>query len=271
VTSTDRPIVAEAPGVRITASARGAHLMSWTTDGVDRLWMSPLSRYGQAEALRGGVPVLFPQFGTFGDLPKHGFARTAGWEPLRAPLEHGRASLAFQLTDSEETRAVWPHPFRARLDISASPVELTMTLAVENRGQDVARFTGGLHTYLTVVDPEAWIEGLAGCHVWDGVSTQVPRFTGRVQGPIRALDAQDLVISGALAPVVLHDAVLGSLHLAAEGFSNRVVWNPGPGHALPDVAPGDESRFVCIEPTAVVPVVLPAGGVWEASQRLHVG
>ena len=44
VTSTERPIVAEAPGVRITASARGAHLMSWTTHGVDRLWMSPLSR-----------------------------------------------------------------------------------------------------------------------------------------------------------------------------------------------------------------------------------
>ena len=37
MTSTDRPIVAEAPGVRITASARGAHLMSWTTHGVDRL------------------------------------------------------------------------------------------------------------------------------------------------------------------------------------------------------------------------------------------
>jgi glucose-6-phosphate 1-epimerase len=271
VTSTDRPIVAEAPGVRITARARGAHLMSWTTHGVDRLWMSPLSRHGQADALRGGVPVLFPQFATFGDLPKHGFARTADWEPVRAPLEHGRATLAFHLADSEGTRAVWPHRFRARLGISASAVDLTMTLIVENRGQDVARFTGGLHTYLAVADPEAWIDGLAGCHVWDGVSTKDPRFTERIEGPIRALDTQDRVISGALAPVVLHDAVLGSLDVTAEGFANRVVWNPGPGHSLPDVAPGDESRFVCIEPTAVVPVVLPAGGVWEASQRLHLG
>jgi hypothetical protein len=37
------------------------------------------------------------------------------------------------------------------------------------------------------------------------------------------------------------------------------------------VAAGDEARFVCIEPTAVVPVVLPAGGVWEGRQRLHLG
>jgi glucose-6-phosphate 1-epimerase len=271
VTSTDRPIVAEAPGVRITASARGAHLMSWTTHGVDRLWMSPLSHHGQAEALRGGVPVLFPQFGTFGDLPKHGFARTADWQPVRAEQEWGRATLAFELTDSQETRAVWPHAFRARLGMSASPTELMMALIVENRGPDVARFTGGLHTYLAVADPEAWIDGLAGCHAWDGVSTRAPHFSERIEGPIRALDTQDLVIHGAFAPVVLNDAVLGSVHVAAEGFSNRVVWNPGPGHLLPDVAAGDEARFVCIEPTAVVPVVLPAGGVWEGRQRLYLG
>jgi glucose-6-phosphate 1-epimerase len=271
VTSTDRPIVAEAPGVRITASARGAHLMTWTTHGVDRLWMSPLSRHGQAEALRGGVPVLFPQFGTFGDLPKHGFARTADWQQVRAPAEHGRATLSFQLTDSEATHAVWPHPFRARLDISASPIDLIMSLTVENRGPDVARFTGGLHTYLSVADPDAWIDGLAGCHAWDGVSTQSPNFSEHIGGRIRALDTQDLVIRGAVAPIVLHDAVLGSVHITAEGFSNRVVWNPGPGHTLPDVAAGDEARFVCIEPTAVVPVVLPAGGVWEGRQRLHLG
>lgn len=271
MTSTDRPIVAEAPGVRITASARGAHLMSWTTHGVDRLWMSPLSHLGQAEALRGGVPVLFPQFGTFGDLPKHGFARTADWQPVRASVEQGRATLSFQLADSEETRAVWPHPFRIRLDISASPTELTMNLTVENRGSDVARFTGGLHTYLAVADPQAWIDGLVGCRVWDGASTQLPHFSEQIQGRIRALDTQDLVIHGAIAPVVLHDAVLGTTHVAAEGFSNRVVWNPGPGHRLPDVAAGDEARFVCIEPTAVVPVVLPAGGVWEGRQRLYLG
>lgn len=271
MTTTDRPIVAEAPGVRITASARGAHLMSWTTHGVDRLWMSSLSHHGQAEALRGGVPVLFPQFGAFGDLPKHGFARTAEWQPVHAQPEQGRATLSFQLADSEETRAVWPHAFRARLDISASPIDLTMKLTVDNRGTDVARFTGGLHTYLAVADPDASISGLEGCHTWDGASTSSPSFPERIDGPIRALDAQDLVIHGAFAPVVLNDAVLGSLHVAAEGFSNRVVWNPGPGHSLPDVAPGDESRFVCIEPTAVIPVVVPAGGAWEGHQHLYLG
>lgn len=269
--SAGRPIVAEAPGVRITASARGAHLMSWTTHGIDRLWMSPLSRVGQSEALRGGVPILFPQFGTFGTLPKHGFARTAQWQPVRAPAEQGRATLSFGLADSEETRAVWPHPFRTRVDISASPTDLTVVLTVENRGSQAARFTGGLHTYLVVADPQAWIEGFEGGRAWDGASTEAPHFSEVIEGRIRALDTQDLVIHGATGPVVLHDAVLGSMTVTAEGFTNRVVWNPGPGHSLPDVAPGDEAHFVCIEPTDVVPVEVPAGGVWKGRQLLSLG
>lgn len=268
--NSERPILAEAPGVRITARARGAHLMSWTTHGVDRLWMSPLSDVGQEEALRGGVPVLFPQFAAFGDLPKHGFARTTEWEPLRATPEPGRAALAFQLTDSDRTRAQWPHPFHARLEISASAEDLQMVLTVTNRGADSARFTGGLHTYLAVADPQAWISGLEGSHAWDGVSTANPNFSERIDGPIRALDTQDRVIAGAHAPVMLHDSVLGTMHVAAEGFTNRVVWNPGPGQSLPDVVAGDEAHFVCIEPTSVVPVVLPGGGIWQARQHLYV-
>lgn len=245
--------------------------MSWTTHGVERLWMSPLSDLDQAGALRGGVPVLFPQFAAFGDLPKHGFARTADWEPapIRWPAA-GRAELAFRLTDSEATRELWPHPFRMSLAISASAEDLVMVLTITNLGHDVAQFTGGLHTYLAVTDPAASITGLQGCHEWDGVDTRTPDFSRRVEGPLRALDEQDRVITGAVAPVILTDRVLGSMHVAAEGFAHRVVWNPGPGQDLADVEPGDEAGFVCIEPTSVTPVVLPAGGVWEGRQHLSV-
>ena len=264
-------VSAEAPGVHITACPRGAHLMTWTTEGIERLWMSPLSGCGSAGAIRGGVPVLFPQFGTFGSLPKHGFARTADWEQVAAPVVPGSATLAFELTDSEATREVWPHAFRARLDIVASATDLRMSLLVHNLGPEAAAFTGGLHTYLAVADPDAWVSGLAGCHAWDGESTDSPRFTQRLAERIPALQAQDLVVQGAVAPVVLTDAVLGRIHVAARGFPNRVVWNPGPGHGLPDVAPGDEARFVCIEPTAVVPITLPGHGAWEGRQHIWLG
>ncbi len=118
--------------------------------------------------------------------------------------------------------------------------------------------------------PRPWISGLAGCRQWDGISTEHPRFTLDLGGSIRALDEQDRVIHGALAPIVLHDAVLGELRVHADGFSNRVVWNPGAGHHLPDVPAGGEAGFVCIEPAAVTPVTLPGGGIWEGRQVVEV-
>lgn len=263
-------VSAEAPGVRITACRRGAHLMTWTTEGVERLWMSPLSRPGQEEALRGGVPVLFPQFGTFGALPKHGFARTAEWQEAAVAATPDRAALAFELSDSEATRAIWPHPFRARLEVDASATELRIGLFVDNPSHETERFTAGLHTYFAVADPDAWIEGLNGMHAWDGDSTDAPRFSVRLGERVRALDTQDLVVQGAVAPLVLHDSELGDLHVAGRGFPNRVVWNPGPGHGLSDVADGDEARFVCIETIAVAPIPLPGGGTWEGRQRVFL-
>ena len=264
-------LTAEAPGVRITATPRGAHLMTWTTDGVERLWMSPLSGPEAPDAIRGGVPVLFPQFGTFGPLVKHGFARTTTWRAV-PPLHTApdRAALSFELVDTDETRAVWPHAFHARIDIVAGATELEETLTVTNRGDRIAPFTGGLHTYLAVADPEAWIEGAAGCHSWDGASTEHPAFTHRLGPRLRALDAQDVIISGVVAPLILHDAQLGDVSVSGEGFGHRVVWNPGPGHTLPDVERGGEAHFVCIEPTSVTPIHLAGGSTWIGGQRLAV-
>lgn len=268
-----QPASAEAADVALTACARGAHLLSWSTRGVQRLYLSELTPCGSPGAIRGGVPVLFPQFGTFGAMGKHGFARTSEWQRISPPVDppgHRRARLSFELQDTPQTRELWPHSFHARLDVSASAEDLEMVLTIVNRGTGLARFTAGLHTYLAVRDPEATISGMAGCHAWDGASTSAPRFTRRLPDVLRALEGQDLVVHGVEAPVVLHDAELGTVSVTASGFPNRVVWNPGPGHALADLPPGDEARFVCIEPAAVIPIILPGGGTWEGRQHLVV-
>ena len=61
---------------------------------------------------RGGVPVLFPQFGTLGALTKHGFARTQEWEVF-SMLER---CVSANLLLTEQTD--WPR--RAQLDVDAS-------------------------------------------------------------------------------------------------------------------------------------------------------
>ena len=76
------------PTVKITApsgaqaivSLYGAHLLSWkTADGQERLFVSHKSSLDASRAVRGGVPVIFPQFAARGTGMRHGFARVSTW------------------------------------------------------------------------------------------------------------------------------------------------------------------------------------------------
>lgn len=265
-----QPVRASGPGVEISACPHGAHLLSWRTSGIERLWMSPVSKCGEATALRGGVPVLFPQFGTFGHLPKHGFARTSEWRTLPTQSTPGEARLAFELHDSAHTRSVWPHPFRATVDVTATDRDLTIGLTVTNLDEYDARFTAGLHTYFAIADPQAWVGGLGGRKAWNGEDTADPVFDQPLGEHLLAVEERDAVVQDCLDPVFLHDAVLGDLAITADGFPDRVVWNPGPGQRLPDVPPGLEAGFVCIEPVQLTPFVLGPGQTWSASSTATV-
>ena len=120
----------------------------------------------------------------------------------------------------------------------------------------------------SVEDPDAWIDGLSGGRSWDGASTQEPVFDQPVDERLLPREERDMAVRGASGPVVLHDGVLGDIAVMAEGFDDRVVWNPGPGQTLPDVPSGLEAQFVCIEPVVLNPVVLPAGQTWTASHTV---
>lgn len=256
--------------VQITACTRGAHLTSWLAGGVERFWMSPLACCGQAEAIRGGVPILFPQFGAFGPLPKHGFARTRMWRQIRTDPVAGVAGLTFQLRDDAETRAIWPTPFRLTLQVSATSKWLEMALSVQNLDDYPAMFTGGLHNYFPV-NPAAVITGLGGRLGWDAVvAPGSPESLAPVPSQLDPVIERDLIVRDVDSAVVLYDPILGSLTISATGFPDRVVWNPGPNHGLPDVPLGAASGFVCIEPAAVTPIRLAAGGTWVGGQRLEL-
>ena len=62
-------------GDSLRVALHGAHVLSWVSQGRERLYLSPHSVMDAHAAIRGGVPVCFPQFNQRGPLPKHGFAR----------------------------------------------------------------------------------------------------------------------------------------------------------------------------------------------------
>ncbi|HET6395799.1 MAG TPA: D-hexose-6-phosphate mutarotase [Pseudoxanthomonas sp.] len=254
-----------ADGASALFALHGAHALSWIpVDGRERLFLSERSRFDGAAAIRGGVPVIFPQFGERGVYPRHGFARTMPWRP--AGIEAGQA--VFELRDSERT-AAWPHAFAARLRIALSATRLAITLDVENTGAHAFDFTAALHTYLRVDDlAQAAVQGLQGCDYEDnaggGVLRREDNYEVAFHGEV------DRIYNDVVAPLVLVDGER-QLAIEHEGFPDCVVWNPGEQLAarIGDLAPGDWRRFVCVEAAAAMkPETLAPGEIWSGTQTL---
>jgi glucose-6-phosphate 1-epimerase len=256
----------EAPdGARLAVRRHGGHVVGWTpAGGRERLWLSPLARCGPGEAIRGGIPVIFPQFAGRGPLPKHGVARDREWRLASLP---GAASWQAVLVDGAATRAIWPHAFALTLTASATGDRLDTVLEVHNPGDAPFTFTAALHGYLALGGPEATVNGLGGHRAED--NEQGNRVVTVPDGPLLAVEQRDIAVRDATAPVTLDDPVLGPLTLTADGFDSRVLWNPGPDAGLGDVPPGGAAGFVCIEPAQLTPVTLAPGQTWTGSQTLR--
>ena len=211
----------------------------------------------------------FPQFSEEGPLPRHGFARTSLW--THAALEHdtdGSVIASFILADTPATNAIWPAAFLATLTVRLGGAQLAVSLSVDNAGTDPFTFTAALHTYLRVHDVRnVQLLGLHGGRYRESAAGNV-KFDAdevmRVGGEI------DRVYIDAPSRLTLREPQR-DLIVAAEGFPDVVIWNPGVERAaaLNDMEPGGEGRMLCVEAAVVqTPVTLEHGRRWSGSQTL---
>jgi len=231
----------------------GAHVTSWrpAPDGDERLYLSSRSEFGAGKAIRGGIPVIFPQFSTEGPLPRHGFARTTEWAVGGVGRAgNGMAEADFVLRDSDATRAIWNADFLATVSVRVVGARLAVTLSVENLGETPFAFTAALHTYLRVNDTDdVRILGL------EGTRYRVPGSRDLIRDEAESVavgEYLERVYASTPPRIELQDGDR-TLSIISEGFPDAVLWNPGKERAasVPDIDPGAERRFVCIEAAAV--------------------
>lgn len=254
-------------GARVIVAQDGGHVTSWFPAGSpdDRLFVSARSSYGPGQAIRGGIPVIFPQFGPFGALRQHGFARLCRWDVIAS--DRGRATL--RLTDDDATRVTWPHAFEAVLAIEGGGAALSVSLTVSNRGTTPFEFTAAFHPYFAVHDAfAASVEGLGGCRyrdsLRDGGTFEEQDPVLRITGPL------DRIYYEAPDRLVIVDGDR-TLTIEKRGFPEAVVWNPGAEgtRSRADFAPGDEARMLCVEAAVIQhPVTLAPGASWTGEQRM---
>jgi glucose-6-phosphate 1-epimerase len=257
-------------GDGVQVALHGAQVLSWVAGGRERLYLSPRALLDGQTAIRGGVPLCFPQFNQRGPLPKHGFARNLPWT-VQAQ-DAGVARIGLSLCDSDATRAFWLQAFEATLTVDLQPGSLQVTLAVRNT--DAARplrFTGALHTYLAVDDiAGVRLEGLQGQACWDALTDQ---HATAAPGAITFNGEFDRVYAAAPAPLTLHDGPHRLQIAQSASLSDTVVWNPGAGlcSRLNDMPAEGFARMLCVEAAQVQePVELACGSTWQGWQRLTV-
>lgn len=251
----------------------GAQILSWKTGGLERLYLSPRASHAAGMAIRGGIPVCFPQFnqrGPAAGLPKHGFARLVAWQwdEASSGLRGEDVVARFMLADDVSSRTLWPHAFAAALTVRLAPGRLTVALEIANPGTASLAFTAALHSYLSVGNVEnVRLCGLDGRPEWDAVAD----VSGRCPGPIEIAGEFDRVYEAGREPLLLEERESRLQIEQSATFRNTVVWNPGAAlcATLPDMPPEDFRHMLCVEAAQVEsPVVLAPGESWSGWQRL---
>ena len=266
-----QPAVAlEAPdGARAVVLLHGAQVVSWQpAGGGERLFLSERSRFGEGASVRGGMPVIFPQFNERGPLPRHGFVRTRRWQLARSEVGADDALAVLQLTDDPATRAIWPHAFGLELTVCVRGERLDVELAVSNTGEAAFDFMAALHTYLRVAEAEtASLGGLHGCR-YEDFTTGTMRVDE--QDAVRVGAEIDRIYHGVSTPLLLREPQR-SLRIASANFPDVVVWNPWQDKAavMADLQATDFRRFLCVEAALIEqPARLAAGEHWWGRQTL---
>lgn len=249
----------------------GAHVMSWKPEGHDeQLYSSDAADYSPGSAIRGGIPLCFPQFGMMGELPMHGFVRNQVWEKTGESDAPDSSSVTLALRDSEATRKMWNHPFVTELVLTLGKNCMRVDLKVRNTGSTAFTFRSAFHTYLRVPDVgQAEITGLKGISCHDKAKDEhyadpedvlrIDRLIERIYSPVEK-------------GVVLRTADY-ALAIDSENMPDAVVWNPWMERAvqIPDFPDDGYRTMVCIESAVIAtPVTLAPGNGWQGSQILTI-
>ncbi|HET8897654.1 MAG TPA: D-hexose-6-phosphate mutarotase [Rhodanobacteraceae bacterium] len=254
----------EHAGSRALVALHGAQLLSFVdAAGQERLFLGERAEFGPGKAIRGGIPVIFPQFSDRGPWRRHGFARITTWDFAGIEADTALFTLRGEATDG------WPHAYALRLLVGFDPTQLHITLEVHNTGNTAFAFSAALHAYLRVSDLAAVALHGLGEHAYQDNSAHAAERPG-VAGPLRFEAGVDRVYEAVEAPLVLHDGT-AELRIEKRGFADFVVWNPGATGAagIGDLATGEYRQFVCVEAGQVRHAVqLAPGARWCGSERI---
>lgn len=242
---------------------QGAHVTEFRKKGeAPLLFTSHFSRFEKQQAIRGGVPVIFPWFAAREGEPFHGFARISQWRLNEVTaLPAGGVSLRLAL-GPVSAAATWP-AFTLNYVVTVTDSLRLELIATNTSADQQFTFENCLHTYFHVGDIHSVrVQGLKGVTYLD----KVDNFAAKVeeQGDIAITAETDRTYQDTTSTVdILDSSLKRRIRVEKAGSQSTVLWNPWIGRAqqIPDFGNDEYLKMVCVESGNVGKnrLVLPPG------------
>ncbi|XP_056167789.1 putative glucose-6-phosphate 1-epimerase isoform X1 [Syzygium oleosum] len=281
VNGLEKVVLREVRGCSAEVYLYGGHVTSWKNEhGEELLFLSSKANFNPPKAIRGGIPICFPQFSNLGPLESHGFARNRFWsidnDPPPFPTNSSnKAFVDLILKHSEEDVKIWPHSrYEYRLRITLGPGgDLMLTSRIRNMNTDGKpfSFTFAYHTYFAVTDiSEVRVEGLETLDYLDNLKNR-ERFTEQGDAITFESELDRVYLSTPTKIAILDHERKRTFVLRKDGLPDAVVWNPWDrkARAMPDFGDDEYKHMLCVEAASIEkPITLKPGEEWKGRQEL---
>jgi glucose-6-phosphate 1-epimerase len=245
------------------------------------LYLSPKSLFTHDKAIRGGVPICWPQFSDMGAFPQaHGFARIDNRWTLDEVASRQQDTLVLQLDVENMGRLTYT---LAILDGES----VSFGLSFQNTTASALTFTTALHTYFTTTDVHrTTVTGcLDQCVYADNLQKRMEMPAAEVRDIDKEIDRIYKATNGQAVNVHIPtapdaSAACGSgaaggytVVVTAEGLPDTVLWNPWieKTKKMADLPEDAYVHFVCVESGSIHhKVTVEPGATWSGAQRVQI-
>jgi len=261
---------------RLELYLQGAHITGYQPlTGVDVLWMSDTAIYHPAKALRGGIPLCWPWFGTDSensDRPQHGYARTSEFGVVSTLANEQATSIVLTLDPAQAPYLDWQNTVQLEFEIRLSD-SLWMEMRSHNLSDSPLLLSNALHSYFTISSRQRIaIPAVTGLTYQD----KLQDYQLRQQSSALTLNGEvDRVYRAAPESIDLLDSGRQvNTSIDSWGNNNLVIWNPGKqkAQAMADFDDDGFEQMVCIEPANALEqsIILQPGECHRLGQRIKV-
>lgn len=254
----------------------GCTITSWIHGGLEKLFLSPTTPFDGVKAIRGGIPIVFPQFGqpSGSIMPQHGFARTSLWRLIvdKTIIGDSFITATFELEPTESIFAVYPHKFSLRYEVTLSTESLTTRLIISNEDSVSFGMQALLHSYIAIpaIDKIS-LDGYCGCQYHDKLLPLTEGLQSEESAVVTIDREVDRIYlysdtSSTIKVNQLEDSLLPILQVSHAAHSSKqqqhpnnkiqndcVLWNPwiDKCKSIADLEDEAYLQYVCIEPGIV--------------------